>query len=315
MKKLAACLLLASTTEVALAELDHTPEIYGRVRLALQDTDQKGRDVDDFASYLGVRGKSESLIEGVTISYRGEWDFKEEGINDAHAFGRARLFWGAISGDFGTVKIGQAWSPYWLKSVKHVQAAFQSKQIHLAIASPAILPRRRGNSVSYISPAYYGLQASVMLQTDSNNETNQEETDEAQVGLSYNIGNLNLGFAFLDEGIRDDANKWSLSASYQFDQLKFGALYSEIGENGSSVGSTEAKTNPWSVMTAYTFGLNTLLATYYDDDGAQAKTEGTGWGIELQRKIGPKTKLYTSYGDNGFKNKGSVISFGFSINF
>lgn len=302
--------ILASAEAGAEASAETSgPTVYGRIRLALQNTDAKGINVDDFTSRFGIKGRVDSFFEGATILYKGEWDFKENSEDDAAQLGRTRLFYIGITGAYGTVKVGQVWSPYWLMTAEDVAPEFETKQLQLTMFSPTILPFRNGNSVIYISPKVRGFQASFLIQGDSDSETAEDGIDQYQGGFNYTIGGFKVGAAFVRNELSTDADRATISASYKVDGLKVGALYSSVEHDGGD-------TNPWSVMTSYKWDRTTLIGMYYDDDDTvAANTFQNGWGLELQYQISKKTMIFTSFGENGFNNDGSVTSLGTRIDF
>jgi predicted porin len=311
-KNLITAATMLSLTCGAITEVvaDDETQVYARIRVALQNTDD-GMNIDNFTSRIGIKGSTSTAYEGLKMIYRAEWQADEKDTNDNGNLSKTRLFWAGVTGDYGTLKLGQMWSPYWVNTVKDINVVFQTKQFQLGMASPKVFSYRRGNSVSYATKTMNGFQASALIQVDTNNELTEEGIDQSQIGFNYSVGGLKIGAAYLNNNVTDNGNRASLTASYKTGQFKFTAMYSDV-----EISATEGNTNPWAVAGTYAMGKTNVLAMYYDDDNtAKAATYGDGWGIEVQHKLSKKSMVYIGAGDNGYKNSGGLLSIGTRIDF
>ena len=214
---------VAGTVAAPVAVQAGADELYASARVGLWSVDQDGAtnlDVRSFSSRFGARGETD-LGNGMTGFGRYEWDVDfntdlgEDDISVRHRYA-------GIKGDFGSVLLGQTYHTFY----NYVVGPLDNPWWHSGYAMVNYRGRTDG-AITYAGGAgavSFGLSA--YFQTD----TEEEEPDAIEAGLSFGLGDTTLGFAWqttADDTVQGSANN---------DEDIIGVAWSGIGLGDTSLG-------------------------------------------------------------------------------
>ena len=145
-----------------------------------------------------------------------------------------------LSGDFGSIKLGQQWAPLTLVGFTHdaMGGAATSGNLTLAVAN---VP----NTITYSSPSIAGV--SLSAQTDSATTDGSKTTGYS---LNYSVGAFSAGFGYSKKSTEKAKN--GVGASYDFGMAKLFL---------STLNDTEADTTATGYGVSVPFGATTLIAS------------------------------------------------------
>ncbi len=257
-------------------------EVYGSLRpqIVIQD----GATINDGTSRWGVKGDHD-LGNGLSAIYRMEYRVDSSGQNDSQV---GRLGYAGLSGGFGTVALGEQWTPYY-NVVAAPSDLFPSAGI---VFSPT--PFRKGNALTYALPGGAAISGAIMLVMGDNSSQpgvtvtgvngntvtgpcsncptieDDDDVDEVDVGLSVAAGPVTIGLGVRDvEGADDELVGLSLAGS--FGDAGVILLVEDDGDN-----------TPWAITGTYGG-----FALQYADNDADDDAITLGY----THKLGPKAKL------------------------
>jgi len=236
MKKSAIAVAVATalgTSAVALAETT----LYGSARVSVDWTNPDMSDFADLNyratpsgsfqtvntnkylqvwdnnSRLGVRG-SEDLGSGISAIYQYEFGVdvpgdNNNGVNGNNYFYGNRPRWVGLKGDFGALTLGTQFTPYY-NVIGYTDTFNSSKtfnqnyflQGNSTLDNPVLFQKgiarsRRGSSVVYTTPNWYGLAAQGMVVMNGTPGANN--VDQWEANLTYANGPWFAGAAFLQD--------------------------------------------------------------------------------------------------------------------
>ncbi|MCP4992219.1 MAG: porin [Gammaproteobacteria bacterium] len=301
MKKILAVAVAAAIMAPLAASADTT--LYGRINNSIVHTDPDGGDsnwdVMDNASRLGVKG-SEDLGNGLKAVFQVE--FALDSDTDGGLTG-GRLAYVGLAGDFGTVAVGQQWTPYY--------GAVDNTDIFQApgMNDHYLGPFRTGDALAYVSPDFSGFTGKVALIMDGNNDTaavaagldpvfnpavaattDSNSIDAYNVSLQYSNGPLSLGASVLDfDDETADLDVWGISGSYNFGMFAVMAQYEDMDDAGVEI-------DEFALAGEAYFGNNTLRAAYGQVDAAG--TEFDVISVGAQHSFSKSTRVFVEYGDS-----------------
>ncbi|NEV61300.1 porin, partial [Thiorhodococcus minor] len=160
---------------------------------------------DDITTY----GQLELPIDSVNLAVQDPWDQNAD----------IRIGKVGVKGQFGDLAYGQMWMPYY-NAIAYPVDMFSTYYSGFATYTTF----RKGDTVSYYSPTFYGLSAAAAYSEDNG----VDDDDRFQATLSYNIGDLTLSAGLDDLRGEDDLKIWGGSLMWQVtDALYVGAKYEQ----------------------------------------------------------------------------------------
>jgi len=306
-------------------------DIYGRVNIAIQDTNASGNagdlDVVTNPSRIGFKG-SEDLGGGLKALWQIEQQFNATGDSNA-AFGNAGLrntFIG-VAGGFGTALIGRHDTPYKIATGKYnifvdTIGEYNGRAMngHTVELVDATHNSRATNAIAYISPNFSGLTvaAAVVASNDAATTTaagatlnsNEDNFDAYSVALMYANGPLTVDFGWQD--VKEFSDAWKLGVGYTFGDAKVGFVYEDMDRDG--IGDLRKS---WLLNGAYNLGAITLKAQYGRvkwDAGGRDKAMMLGADYSMSKR----TTAYVVYAhadEDGESGKGKGWNIGLAHNF
>ncbi len=269
-----------SLITLAIAAVVATPltasaaEVYGSFRTQLVSN---GGDLDigDGGSRYGVKG-SHDLGNGLTGVYRIELKAKTDTATFAEG---GRLGYVGIAGGFGTIALGQQWTPYY----------------NLVGASTDIFPSaghsfyagtyRAGNVLAYVLPAGGAASAAIGLIIDGDS-TDEDDVDAVNAAVSFAAGPMTIGLGIHDAAASDDAIV-GLSISGKVGDVGLALLVEDAGA-----------TTPFHIAaTMGGFGIG-----YADDDA-----DDTAVTVGYTHKLGKKAKIQIAAQDQDSASDTKVL--------
>jgi predicted porin len=252
---------------------------YGSFRAGLQYTDPDAAgessnwDVTNEFSRWGLLG-SEDLGNGLSAIYRLETGFSIDEFNGDDFAGR--LAWVGLRGNFGEVKLGSQWTPYY--NVAGVFDVFNATGFQSYNG-----PFRQNNAVVYATPDSIGfVQGEVMMVM--NGEIGKDSIDSYNLGVNFEFGPAGFGAAYLEDRVAD-TDQWVVVADVTFGDIFFGGLYEdyEDGEN-------------WQLLGEYAFGNNVVRGQYgqnrRDDDSNLDE-----WTLGFDHFFSSSKRVWIEYSD------------------
>jgi predicted porin len=244
--------LICSSVAVAQSNV----QIYGTLEQTMEFTTKnqngaKNTNMDSGDSKIGFR-VTEDLASGLKAFAGVEFDVKAEGNSTVGNDGQA--FVGLSSTSLGSIKAGQ------FKSFTS-DAAYSTIKKFEGRGPTAVKDVKLNNTVSYLSPSYYGFSAGVSTTTNGQNGTaaDRQYLDGNEYALNYNNGGFNAALAYLKtrtaNGTPETANTF-LGASYAFDAFDVNGAY-EHDDTGVAAKNIWTVGGGWKVT-----GSNTLRAAY-----------------------------------------------------
>jgi predicted porin len=125
----------------------HSVQVYGRVNTAINMKDDGVNDstnISTIGSRFGVKA-SAPIDESTTAHARFEWSASSD--DETSAFGDTRIGEVGVTGDFGTVKIGNMWSTFYNVVGTHLDPTVTLGAVLYSTA--ADLPYRVSNAIQY----------------------------------------------------------------------------------------------------------------------------------------------------------------------
>jgi hypothetical protein len=203
-------------TGVAQAD-GHSVQLYGRVNTAytmVDVDDEDGTNISTIGSRVGIKA-SAPIDADTTAHARFEWSASTD--DETASFGDTRIGEVGVTGNFGTVKIGNMWSTFYNMVGTHLDPTVTVGAVLYSTA--ADLPYRTSNAIQY-SNSFGAVNVSAEMRVadeDNPDETPNGatekigETDGTAIGVSFMVGENLLLAAAVDS--QDGATDTSGGAS------------------------------------------------------------------------------------------------------
>ena len=262
-------------------------------------------------SYLTFSG-SEDLGDGIKASFKVEPRVNISGKDASSSdqkglFGANREAWIGLSGAFGTVRLGNNYTPLFLRSVAAYDVNGSANAAGYLVSS--ITTFNATNSIDYTAPTFVdglGIQlnkntgrSTAIATKDASADTSAG--DSMGWGISYNAGALSAGLAgettkntALNDGVQlvaapsksDSIKKTGYGASYNFGVAK-------VSVNGLKATSGSSNINTFGYGASVPFGAVTLNASYstFKDKGL-SNDSFTGYQIGTNYAFSKRTSVY-----------------------
>jgi len=181
--------------------------------------------------------------------------------------------WIGLSGDFGSVKLGQFWSNTFLTSITGdvVSRSAFTNQLHGGAQGQI------ANAVNYTSPSFSGLSVSYTKAVDSTVAAEQYN----DYSVNYSNGGLNLSYARGSLGTGTATKETILAGNYNFGMA---TLY--IGSIITTASNT-ASTSGTSYGIAVPFGETTLSV-----GSGTASSNINNYQVLLNHNLSKRTRVY-----------------------
>lgn len=293
----------------AAAQAQSSVQIYGLIDMAVGSYETSGSDRTTRAesggmttSYLGFKG-SEDLGGGLKVEFALD-TFLRADTGEAGRFGGDN-FWArnanvALSGGFGTVRLGRAATPLFVSTLvfNPFGDSFGFSPAIRTVYSPTTKVSGDtgwSNSIAYITPNFSGLSATVSYSL-------KEGGHGANLGANvmYFAGPLGLTLAYQQVKVPFASGKetaWQLGGSYNFGPVKAFAQYTHVKETSTGTASADTKDKLWQLGASVPVGAGSVLASY-----GTAKTTPTGattkrdiFSLGYDHFLSKRTDIYAVY--------------------
>jgi predicted porin len=295
--------------------------VYGKLDAGLVNTAAGGTKVG-FGGYetsrFGIKG--EEKAGSLTLSAQLEGKVYADGTDGQAAFvGFNRTATVGVSGSFGTVTIGNQWTPF-------DNAAWTTDALEYSSLTPLaagmwnydVGNTGMGNakgSVQYATPVISGFQGIVLSAPNVKGNT-QGATNYSGIGLNYGSGPLVVNFA--TQAYSGDAagntatvNSTVLAVNFDFGMAKaYGGVF-----NTDSGTTTAGKDTGYTVGLAIPFGADSLRVGYGSNKTSKtglADDTHTAWGAMYLK---PLSKAAMGYAGVGSVDSANTATAGIRYNF
>lgn len=288
-KSLIALAVAGALTAPMVAQADAT--LYGSMRLHAGSGTNSDLNVENDASRMGIKGSADTSIDGVKAIYQleafiGRDNGTDTTLNQNEAtFGvDGRLAYVGLTGGFGTVAVGQQWTPLY----SMVTGATDMTINETGETSQYL---RVDSAVAYVSPNMGGFTVAAVVVGDGRSAAevaanDTSDADHYQLVAKYAVGGFTVAAGMHEASLDAGTDVKALSASYTMDALTVAALYQDV-----EVGTAKSR-NPYELAASYTMGATKLIGTYYDQD---ATVDTNGYNLEVQHKLGNQATVYANY--------------------
>jgi predicted porin len=283
-KKLIAAAVSAAVMAPVASQADVV--VYGRIHNGIQllnpENGESSTDVYSVNSRFGIKASSD-LGNGLTAAAKYEFstttDKEKEAINDI------RVAVVSISGNFGTIGIGNQWSAFYDTVGTHIDPTFTIA--YTLYSSFVGNPYRASNTIKYsnsFGPVYMELDVRLNDENGQNEGADVAEPlrgDGAGIGLSWSAtDNLVIAAAFDSEDGNEsqdtiDQDRTGIAAKWTADRW-FAILGWNENENDNV---TLDQTQIWAGMN---FGENTMAMLGYgggENDATGLEPTAVSWGV------------------------------------
>ena len=312
--------LAAAVASLMAGTVQADATIYGAAHASIDSNDVglgtanvKNFTVANNTSKLGFKG-SEDLGNGMKVVWQMEMAYD---LTDGAGIGGARNSYVGLAGDFGTVLIGRHDTP-------DKSAFYAAGNDHLGDTqidlnrSMGFQEDRVNDAIAYISPALGDLKIAVAIIPGEGPGTagaaGDGLTDGTSVGVMYKAGPIKAGLGIGDKADVTATGKDSvmnLGFSYNMDALTVGFQY-QTQEDAATAAAATIDTTIFAVSAAYKMGMNTLIASFGNNEvsSGAAKADSDVINLGVARSLSKKTTAYVGYSsrDGGSATKpGSLV--------
>ena len=307
MKKQVLALAIAAATSAPAFALETTTDFYGSLRLKLTDGSDAATDVSNNYSRIGIKGSVETSLEGVKALYRYEVgvgaDQEDESDTANEGNINSRLAWVGLEGDFGTVKIGQDWTPY-------AQALTFTTDIMSSYSpGPFIGAHYRADSqISYYSPDFGGFSFAAATLSDTD-KTTGENVGSFELTGTVKADMFTVSLGTIQEANDDIADVISLGVSMTSGDLYLGVLAEQLDDTDAEDSHTYL-----SAAAQYNVETGAIVAYVYDKDD---EAGSNGFAAEYQHSLGDATTLWVEFANDSTDDEDDVqnYSVGLKVDF
>lgn len=220
-------------------------DFYGSLRILLTNEKQRGLDVEDGVSRIGVKGHV-NWTDAWQATYRLEGRVNlDEGeiLADDSGFHRRITYIGLKSPSFGEFRAGKQLAPHYMYTLSAIDTTFHNpRHYNMRQHGNEGASVRNANSLSYWSPLMHGVQISMLAEAD-NADTESNGIDNFNIAGRYTVKNWQFGLSLLDQrsdlnvatGLADKTEDVkTLAALIQFKNARHKAVIRYQGENWAS---------------------------------------------------------------------------------
>ncbi|MRH78850.1 porin [Spiribacter sp. C176] len=303
-------LAAAATSALALAATpvmadDHASmSVYGWITAEVQDngTEWDATGNGNSPSRFGIRGSRE--FGAVTGDAQLEY-----GVTKAQGEGPGiRLANAALSGDFGSVRIGSQWNPGYLWTTATTDV-FTSGAYTGARSTDFVF--RQDGAIFYYAPSLGGLDIAVggnMLASDDSSD----EFDTMTVSARYSFGDLYVSATYMEADDENSSEATAFAASYDFGMF---TLAGSMSDN-DGVGSYNDNGTPYEVVATVSATEELTLKAAYTDRDLEAGDDSS-MAAEAAYAFGSGVTGFAGFSssDDGINDGEDILSFGVQVVF
>lgn len=312
--------IAAGATFIASTAALAAPTVYGRFNVALdnqddeigldfktEDSSWKLRDNNN-SSRLGVKGKEELGIGGLSVIYQAEFGIDPFGDDD-DTFSQRNIFVG-LEGDFGQIKGGKY--DTLVKQIGGDVDAFSDTPGDIKLLMRG--ETRDSNLITYTTPKFGGFKVAATIQpgesrtaTDNINDVEDGLADTFYAALMYDDGGMfSGGIAYADNetsGLAFDGDTAGIdilraTGKLSFENFEVGALYQMaegIDQAGGAVNGGDFEETSWLLSGAYMVGSWELKAQYGTTDGDVSDITRTQMAVGADYKLSKSATAQVYY--------------------
>lgn len=250
-------------------------------------------------SRFGFKG-AEDLGGGLKANFQLEQGFTlDDGKQAANGKMFSRQAWVGLSGGFGEVQLGKAYSAF--DDVSGLAASvFDSDLAPINnIFATTLAADAFNNTFKYITPSFGGFTGSFSYSFGEDKTLNTKATKRWAVSGKYEQGPLAVGVGYFKEDASAvDLTATRLAASYDLGAAKLLASYGQgrekaVGQNG--------KTTEWELGVNVPLAANMAVSAGYGrttlkDNGVKVG-KASSFGVALAYNLSKRTTVYTGLND------------------
>lgn len=278
-------LVLLPLLVAGAAHAQSSVTLYGRINTTVEHQKFNGESatttMENNSSFIGFRGE-EDLGGGLKAGFQ-----LEQAVNSTNgaASGFARQSELFLGGNFGKLRLGNYNSTMYSLTADYISMHNHDTGSSADALYAYIVPNEA--KIGYVTPEFGGFS----LEVGYGLEDNHGGTAPWDLGLSYKIGNFDLGAGYAKNG---DAEGYALRALYSNNSFALGG-YVQQDENGFGPGLDSRLSAR--LVGAYFFGaselhLNVGWADEYDN---VAKSGAMQYTVGYNYNLSKRTKLYGFY--------------------
>ncbi len=277
--------LAISSLSVAEVTLPVEAELYGKINVSLQSSDESNDDKTELrsnASRIGLQGhavlnESHSLNAIYQIEYEIQTD---DGDDDDRTLTQRNTYVG-LAGTWGTILGGKHDTP--TKMIQNEIDLFSDLNGDIKTLLQGEV--RADNIVMYQTPTLANLSGAIAVVASE-----EDDVDDGYSGsLAYDDGSIYFGASYDYEVEGYDVTR--VAGQYRFGGLSLGALWEEA-ELSEGVSNSE---DAYLLSTAYTWDKTTFKAQWGESDIRSEGAENYSLGVDY--KLAESTKVFAFYTD------------------
>lgn len=309
----AIAVVMLPTAAAAATDID----VYGRINLTLQNSDEAGGDkveLQNNASRVGVKGQV-PLHGGLMAIYQLEWGVDLDDQTDGSFTDRNQFV--GLEGSFGTIKVGRHDT-----ALKEAQGEFDLfNDLEGDIDRVFNGENRRKDYIGYATPTFAGgLRATVnFFPGEDPDAGNDGVADSASLSLVYDSGHAYAAVAHDRDIERDGIETTRVVGGCTFGPARVMLLY-------QLTDAADSDEDGFGASIAWSIGDSTAKLQYLSADiwrldpqpDPLANRLESLLSLGLDHRIGEKTKLFGFYttGDvGGTDESGDYVAIGLEHNF
>lgn len=255
--------------------------LYGKINNSLVRTAVSGVtanwDVIDQQSRIGIKA-SEDLGNGLTAVMQIELKLDTDTANGLADGGR--LAYVGFTGGFGTVTLGQQWTPYYGAVDKTDIFSTPGANDHY------LLNRfRTSDTLAYVSPNFGGVTVKLAAITDGAADEDGVDTWNGSIG--YKNAGLDVALGIHEDVTVDADSYWGIGAKYSMGD------FAVIGQYERRDNSTKDKS--WGIGATATFGSNVAKIVYGKETVSAGNASGSTWSLGMDHNFSKRTKVFVEY--------------------
>ena len=307
----AATSALALAATPVMADEHQSMSVYGWITAEVQEKggvwDAGAKNGGNSESRFGIRGSRE--FGAVTGDAQLEYGILRG--NDENSPG-LRLANAALSGDFGSVRIGQQWNPGYLWTTATTDV-FTSGAASGARSTDFVF--REDGGIFYYTPSLGGLEVAIGGSMLTSKE-NSKDFDTMTVSARYSLGDLYLSATYMEADDGNSSKSTAFAASYDFGMF---TLAGAIADNDGAVqpGSEfNDDGTPYEIAATFSATEELTLKVAYTDRDLEAGDD-TSMAVEAAYAFGSGVTGFVGFSssDDNINEGDDILSFGVQVVF
>lgn len=288
--------LAISSLSIAEVTLPVEADLYGKINVSLQSSDENNDDKTELrsnASRIGLKGHAVlNASHSLNAIYQIEYEIQtDDGNDDDDRTLTQRNTYVGLAGTWGTILGGKHDTP--TKMIQNEIDLFSDLNGDIKTLLQGEV--RADNIVMYQTPTLANLSGAVAVVASE-----QDDVDDGYSGsLAYDDGSLYFAASYDYEVEGYDVTR--VAGQYRFGDLSLGALWEEAELSDGPSNSEDA----YVLSTAYTWAETTFKAQWGESDIRNEGTENYSLGVDY--KLADSTKVFAFYTDleDDFNNESS----------